>query len=295
MSEKHDPYEAKDTGHEWDSIRELDNPPPRWWMIGLHISWISVIVYIILFPAVPLINSATKGILGWTSIKRLHAQVAEIEAVRKPYDEKLEGMDVEEILKNNDLLTFAQGGAKVIFGDNCAPCHGAGGQGGPNFPVLADDDWLYGGTAETIVETITDGRQGNMPAHASTLSKKDLDDVVQYVAGLSSGKVYEAGLAVFMGETEAEAACASCHGVDAKGMAMMGSANLTDSIWRFSGTEEGIRYTVEHGVNDEEDALTRNAVMPAFGEKLSKLQIKKLALLVHQFGGGQAAVVDDEE
>jgi len=289
MSDQYDPFEAKDTGHEWDEIRELNNPPPRWWMIGLHISWISVVVYLILFPSLPLIHGATKGILGWTSIKRFDAQVAEIEAIRKPYDEKLKGMTVEEILKDNELLTFAQGGARVLFGDHCAPCHGSGGQGGPGFPVLADDVWLYGGTADTIVETITDGREGSMPAHGSTLSKEELDNVVQYVAGLSRGAVHEPGRAVFMGETEGGATCAFCHGEDAEGMSMMGAPNLTDSIWRFSGTEEGIRYTITHGVNDADDHLTRKAQMPAFGEKLSETQIKKLALLVHQFGGGEMA------
>jgi len=287
MAEKHDPYAAKDTGHEWDEIKELDNPPPRWWMIGMHISWISVVIYFILFPSIPLVDGSTKGILGWTQIKRLKAQVAEVEALRKPYNDKLSGMAVDEILKDNELLGFAQGSAKVLFAENCAACHGAGGQGGPDFPVLADDDWLYGGTAEIIVETITDGREGMMNAHATLLSKQEIDDLVKYVSGLPEGKIHEAGKAVYMGETEGEAACFGCHGEDGKGMVEMGSANLTDSIWRFSGTEEGIRHTILHGVNDTEDPETRKAVMPAFGKKLDETQIKKLAVMVHQFGGGK--------
>lgn len=287
MAEQHNPYEAKDTGHEWDEIKELDNPPPRWWMIGLHISWISCLVYFILFPSIPLVNGSTKGILGWTQIKRLNEQVAEIEALRKPYNDKLSGMSVEEILKDNELLGFAQGSAKVLFAENCAACHGAGGQGGPNFPVLADDNWLYGGTPDLIVETITGGREGMMNAHATLLSKQEIDDVVKYVAGLPEGKVYEPGRAVYMGETDGGAACFGCHGEDARGMVEMGSANLTDRIWRFSGTEEGIRHTILHGVNDPDDPETRKAIMPAFGEKLDPVQIKKLAVMVHQFGGGK--------
>jgi len=294
MSDKHDPYKAKDTGHEWDDIKELDNPPPRWWMIGLHISWISVIIYCVLFPSIPLIHSSTKGILGWTHIKKLKKDLAEIEAVRAPYNEKLAGMTLEEILGDRELANFAQNSARVIFGENCAACHGAGGQGGPDFPVLADDDWLYGGTLESIVESIKDGREGMMPAHAPLLSKNELDDVVKYVAGLSRGKTHEPGRAVFMGETEGEAICFGCHGEDAKGMQLMGAPDLTDRIWRFSGTEEGIRHTIAHGVNDTEDGETINAMMPAFGEKLSETDIKKLAILVHQFGGGQAAPAEEE-
>ncbi|MDH3974295.1 MAG: cytochrome-c oxidase, cbb3-type subunit III [Deltaproteobacteria bacterium] len=287
MAEKHDPYAAKDTGHAWDEIKELDNPPPRWWMIGMHISWISVVIYFILFPSIPLVDGSTKGILGWTQIKRLKNQVAEVEALRKPYNDKLSGMSVNEILKDNELLGFAQGSAKVLFAENCAGCHGVGGQGGPDFPVLADDDWLYGGTADTIVETITDGRAGIMNAHASLLSKQEVDDVVKYVMGLSRGEVHEPGKAVFMGETEGEAACFGCHGEDAKGMPEMGAPNLTDSIWRFSSAEEDIRQTVLHGVNDEEEPQTRKAIMPAFAKKLDETQIKKLAVMVHQFGGGK--------
>lgn len=287
MAEKNDPYKAKDTGHEWDGIRELDNPPPRWWMIGLHASWIAVVIYCILFPSVPLLHSATKGLLGWTQVKKLKKDIAEIEVIRAPFDEKLKGMTAKEILETPELSNFAQGAAKVLFGENCAACHGAGGQGGPGFPVLADDDWLYGGAIETIVETITDGREGMMPAHGKLLSREEIDDVTRYVAGLSSGKVYGPGRKVFMGETRGEAACFGCHGEDARGMPEMGGPDLTDHIWRFSGTEEGIHHTIAHGVNDPEDPETRMAKMPAFGEKLSNTQIKKLAILVYQFGGGQ--------
>lgn len=287
MSEKHSPYEANDTGHEWDGIRELDNPPPRWWMIGLHISWISVLVYCILFPSVPLVNSATKGLLGWTQVKKFNADVAEVEAMRKPYENEIEELNPDEILKDAELSAFAQKSAKAVFGDHCAACHGGGGQGGPGFPVLADDEWLYGGKPENIVESITYGREGMMPAHGSMLSRSEVDDVVKYVAGLSKGDVYGPGRAVFMGETEGGAACFGCHGEDAGGIVEMGAPNLTDAIWRFDGSDAGIRYTITHGVNDPEDPQTRKALMPAFGEKLSERQIKKLAVLVHRFGGGR--------
>ncbi len=287
MSKNKEPLKSVDTGHEWDGIRELNNPLPRWWVLSLWASVIAVIIYCILYPSIPLIHGNTKGILGWTAIKEYKEDMAEIESIRAPYEAKLKEMTAAEILADTELSGFTQSSIMAVFGTRCAPCHGAGGQGGPGFPVLADDDWLYGGTVETIQETITYGRLGNMPAHGSFLSKKEINDVVKYVSGLSAGNIYLPGKAVFDGETEGAAGCSGCHGEDAKGMQMMGSANLTDNIWRFSGTEEGIRYTITHGVNDDGDPETRKATMPAFGEKLTETQIKKLAVLVHQFGGGE--------
>ncbi|MDH3973686.1 MAG: cytochrome-c oxidase, cbb3-type subunit III [Deltaproteobacteria bacterium] len=288
MTDKHDPYKAKDTGHVWDDdIRELDNPPPRWWILGIHLSWISILVYCILYPSIPLINDSTKGILGWTQIKEFKSKVAEVEAIRKPYNDKIAAMTAEEVLKDAELLNFAQISSRVVFGDFCAPCHGAGGQGGKNYPVLADDDWLYGGSLEAITKSITNGRIGDMPGHSEMLTEQEINDVVKYVAGLSTGQVHEAGKAVYMGKSEnREARCYTCHGRDGKGKQSKGAPDLTDAIWRFDGSEAGIKHTIVHGVNYG-GPPTRKAKMPAFNRKLSEIQIKKLALMVYQFSGGQ--------
>jgi len=288
MTDKHDPYKAKDTGHVWDkNIRELDNPPPRWWIIGLHLSWISILLYCILYPSIPLMKGSTKGILGWTQIKEYKAQVAEVEAIRKPFNDQIASMTTENILKETQLLNFAQASARATFKTFCASCHGAGGQGGPDFPVLADDDWLYGGSMDDITQSIAWGRIGDMPAHKEMLTEQEMDDVVQYVMGLSKGQSHKAGEKVFMGKSKKrQARCYTCHGRDAKGKQSKGAPDLTDEIWRFNGSEEAIRHTIVYGVNYG-GTPTRKARMPAFGEKLDKITIKKLALLVHQFGGGQ--------
>ncbi len=284
---KDSPYEADDTGHEWDGIRELKNPPPRWWMISLYASVIWVVVYFLLYPSIPLISGNTKGLLGWSQVKEFKEDMKKAEAIRAPLEKRIKDTSVSEILKDADLSQFAIASSKVLFGDNCAPCHGSGGQGAPGlFPVLVDDDWLYGGKIENIVETITDGREGSMPAFKEVLSEKELNDVVKYVYSLNTGNVYEPGRKVFAGETSAEAECMDCHGEDAKGLTDVGSANLTDTIWRFDKTEAGIRDTILYGVNDD-NPQTRKAQMPVFGEKLTPEQIKKLAVKVYLFGGGQ--------
>lgn len=289
MPDVNDPNQStdQDAGHEWDGIRELKNDPPRWWLIGFYASPFFVVAYFLLYPAIPLWSDFTRGILGWSSYKEYQEGLEQIESVRRPFENKIDRMSVQDILDDPEMSTFAESSAKVIFGDFCSPCHGSGGQGTPGFPVLADDNWLHGGTIDVIQETIMEGREGTMPGYKNFLSKREIDDLVKYIRELPENKVYEPGRAVFMGETEGEADCTACHGEEAEGDPDVGSANLTDKIWRFSGDEDQIRYTILHGVNDEEDPLTRKAVMPTFGPKLTESQIKKLAIKVFLLGGGQ--------
>jgi cytochrome c oxidase cbb3-type subunit 3 len=284
MTDKSNPYDAPDTGHVWDgNLRELTNPPPRWWTIAFHASWIFVVVYGILYPMVPLVSSHTKGVLGWTSIGEYQESVAELDVIRGPFEARIAELDPAAILADRELANYTDASAKVLFGDRCAPCHGSGGQGNPGYPVLADDDWLYGGDIATLVTTITQGRRGIMPAHGARFSAQEIDDLVTFVAGLPAGRDHAPGRKLFTGK----GACFACHGMDGKGNKAMGAVNLTDAIWRFSGTPEAIRYTITHGVNDPSDPETRNAVMPAFAGTLEETEIKKLAVYVHRLGGGQ--------
>lgn len=269
------------TGHVWDdNLRELLNDPPAWWRIGFHASWIFVVVYCILYPAWPLLTTSTKGVLGWTSLQEYREDLQAIEEVRAPYENKMKDMSAAAILADDELSNYVVRSAKVLFGDNCSACHGAGGQGNVGFPVLADDDWLFGGTIEEIEASITMGRKGMMPAQSALVSNEEADKLA---SAILAGNVVNEPL--FM-----EKGCVGCHGVDGKGMAPLGSANLTDGIYRFVAKDQlySIKHTIMHGVNDPADPKTRNAVMPTFGgTKLSDTDIKKLAVYVHKLGGGQ--------
>ncbi|MDQ6986860.1 MAG: cytochrome-c oxidase, cbb3-type subunit III [Mariprofundaceae bacterium] len=281
------PQHAPDTGHEWDGIRELTNPPPRWWMISLHASWIFCVIYFALYPSIPLIHDSTKGILGWTQIKEFKADVKENDKIRAPYLKKVAAMDGAQLLADDGMRNFAESSAKALFGDNCAACHGAGGEGAPGlFPVLADDDWLFGGDIDTIIESIADGRMGGMPAHGEMLSDEEMNQLTDTVIAASEGKVTQEQLAQFD-----EIGCSGCHGQDAAGGVIndlgSGAANLTDGIWRFGSSRTDIMRTIRDGVNQEDVPNTRVAIMPAFGEKLSPEEIKMLAVKVYQFGGGK--------
>jgi cytochrome c oxidase cbb3-type subunit 3 len=238
----------------------------------------------------------------WTAIKELEGDQKVLDDVRRPYEDKLKAMTPAAILADEELSKYVERSGKVLFSDNCGACHGQNGVGteqvGAKFaareqglmaPRLNDDDWLYGGKIDDIHASITGGRQGMMTGHKDTLSAQQIDDVSKYVKAMSDeGKDkadadagVAAGIVVF--ETSD---CTACHGADAKGVQAMGSANLTDKVWRFDGSIEGIKQTITYGVNAGENA--RVAVMPNFtaGGKLSAVEMKKLAVYVYKFGGG---------
>ncbi|NWF37261.1 cytochrome-c oxidase, cbb3-type subunit III [Mariprofundus sp. KV] len=288
MDKHNQSNKPQDTGHEWDGIRELTNPPPRWWLISFHIGWIWCIIYFLLYPSIPLINGSNEGLLGWTQIKEFKEAVVENEAVKAPYMAKLKAMSAGEIMADAELRNFAESAAKAVYGDSCAACHGAGGEGAEGlFPVLADDDWLFGGDIDTIIETITEGRMADMPAHADMLESDQIEKLADFVVALPRGEATQEGWALFE-----EAGCMGCHGDNAKGGALnddtfSGAANLTDQVWRFGGSREAVLRTIRYGVNQEDIAETRSAIMPAFGVKLTPEQIKILAIKVHAMGGGK--------
>lgn len=288
------------TGHVWDDdLGDFVNQPPKWWMIGLTASTIWVVVYFIMYPSLPLATSGTffkgVGLPGsgqWSAIKEMETDTVELNNVRGKFEDKLKGMTPAAILADKELSEYVIRSGKVLFSDNCAACHGQNGvgtvQSGAKFkaheqglmaPVLNDDDWLYGGTIDKIYETIASGRQGMMVAHKDMLSAQEIDTLANAVA-----KGEPTSTPLF-----AEKGCVACHGADGKGIEAMGSANLTDKIWRFDGSLEGIKQTIAYGVNSG-DPQTRVAVMPNFtaAGKLSEVEMKKLAVYVYKFGGGKA-------
>jgi len=288
---EHNPFPGENnTGHVWDeNLRELTNPPPRWWMIAFWASLIWWVVYGILYPMWPVGDNGSKGLLGWTQIQEYDQGVAEVDAVRADYENKIKDLGAKAMLANADVKQYAIASAKVTFGDYCAACHGSGGQGNPGFPILADDNWLYGGDIDTIVTTITGGRKGVMPANlmSKMVTEAEARQLAKWVAGMKDeGKPM--GWDPQAQQMFTTKGCFACHGSEAKGLSIMGSANLRVPVWRFApGGEESAFHTIAHGVNDVSDPHARQAEMPKFGERLSASDIKKLAVYVHELGGGQ--------
>jgi cytochrome c oxidase cbb3-type subunit III len=292
------------TGHVWDeNLRELKNPAPRWWMLAFWASVAWWVGYAILYPMWPVGQQPTRGILGWSQMQEYKDGVDKVEAKRSKFEERIATMTPEQIAADPGLRQYTIASAKVLFGDNCAACHGSGGAGNPGFPVLADDDWLYGGSWAKIQETVGGGRKGAMTAHEKILKPEEIDTLAKWVVQMhdTGGKGgSEEGWALFKTK-----GCTACHGPNADGViaklpngdvVTVGAANLTDGIWRFEpGGYESAKQTITYGVNAPGVPQTRNALMPIFGPdashggaaNLTPQEIKKLVVYVHELGGGK--------
>ncbi|MGE5158298.1 MAG: cytochrome-c oxidase, cbb3-type subunit III [Gemmatimonas sp.] len=275
------------TGHEWDGIKELNTPLPRWWVYTFYITIIWAIGYWILYPAWPLISGNTPGILGYSSRARLAVELADLNQMRGAKMAALGAASLADIEKDPNLLALARARGKTVFGDNCAPCHGSGAAGAKGFPNLNDDDWLWGGTLDQIEQTIRYGaRSGNDKGHQGqmlafgkdgTLKPDEIVTVANYVRSLS-GLPTRPGYDAAKGAKIFAENCVACHGEDAKGNQDVGAPNLTDKIWLYGSDEATIIETITNG---------RAGVMPAWEGRLDPVTLKAMAVYVHSLGGGK--------
>lgn len=275
------------TGHEWDDIRELNNPLPRWWLWVFYVTIVWSVLYWVVYPAWPLITSQTNGIFGWNSRAAVVEELSALQSKRAELGTKLAAASVKDIENDPKLLSFARAWAKPMFAENCGPCHGQGAQGAKGYPNLNDDDWVWGGTAEAIEQTIRYGirnengqsRQGNMPAFGrdGLIAKADIPAIADYVRSLS-GLPTEKGIDLAKGAKLFAENCASCHGEKGEGNQDMGALNLTDQIWLYGSDRATIMEGIQNG---------RGGVMPAWANRLDDTTIKALTVYVHTLGGGK--------
>jgi cytochrome c oxidase cbb3-type subunit 3 len=280
------------TGHEWDGIKELDTPMPRWWLWTFYgtIAW--ALVYVILYPAWPLVNSATRGVLGYSTRGEVEAAVAEAKAAQAGNLELVGSLSLDEIAADPILKRFAVAGGRSAFAVNCVQCHGSGAAGSAGYPNLNDDDWLWGGSLEEIRTTIAHGarfaqdadtRISEMPAFGrdEILSRPQIDAVANHVLAIS-GEPFDAALAT-EGEQLFADNCAACHAGDGSGDRAMGAPALNDAISLYGHDLTSIVAQV---------TKPRHGVMPAWSHRLDEVTIKQLTLFVHSLGGGETPVAE---
>jgi len=280
---------AETTGHEWDGIKELDTPLPRWWLWAFYgcIAW--AVVYWVLMPAWPGIHGYTHGLLGKSDRAALSGELEHLNQARGAQLVQLRNASLEQIEADPKLLDYAMQVGQSVFGDNCATCHGAGGGGGKGYPNLRDDVWLWGGSLEEIQKTITVGvRAGNpharpavlMPAFGRDLMLKpdQIDDLTEYVVALSHRNADPA--AVGRARQTFAYQCSACHGPVGTGDQSRGIPNLTDADWLYGSSREAIHDQIWNG---------HAGAMPTWEARLSPETIKALAVYVHANAGGDAA------
>jgi cytochrome c oxidase cbb3-type subunit 3 len=279
-----EPTGTETVGHEWDGIEELNTPLPRWWLYTFYATIVFALVYVVLYPAWPMLDRATGGTLGWTSRGQLAAEMKAADAARAGVRAQIAATPIEALPANPQLMQAAVAGGAAAFKVNCAACHGAGAAGAPGYPNLNDDDWLWGGTLTDIQATLNNGvrwdanaetRVNFMPAFKDMLKPAEIDAVAAHVLSLSGkAKGNATGAQLFADN------CAACHGPTGGGMPAMGVPALNDAIWLFGGTAADIKKQV---------AAPRHGVMPAWKDRLDPVTIKMLAAYVHSRGGGQDA------
>lgn len=274
------------TGHEWDGIKELNTPLPRWWVYVFYATIVWSIGYWVVYPAWPSLTGYTKGLWNWSARGDLVTEMATVQAGKQVWNAKFDGASLSDIVKDRELLTYAIAGGRTVFAENCAPCHGSGGAGAFGYPTLADDEWIWGGTLDDIHQTIAYGvrnaneesRQGEMPRFGTDqiLDAQQIGAVADYVVSLSKGASDAA--AAKAGETLFAENCSSCHGERGEGMAALGAPALDNAIWLYKGGKDAIAAQI---------ANPRHGSMPAWSERLDATTIKQLAVYVHSLGGGK--------
>lgn len=247
------------TGHVYDGIEEYNNPLPAWWLYMFVLTLVFGIGYLIAYPGL----GNFKGVLNWSQIDQYETEVAEAAAKYEPLFDHYAEIPIEELVDNPQAMRMGQ----RLFANNCSQCHGSDAGGAFGFPNLSDQDWLYGGKPENIVQSLVSGRVGSMPAWGAALSDQQTIDVVQHVRSLSGLEASnDAGNQVY------NMFCIACHGADGTGNHLFGAPNLTDDIWLYGSTAELIAEAVENG---------RAGQMPSHSELLTESRIHIVAAYVY--------------
>ena len=271
------------TGHAWDGIEELNTPLPRWWLWTFYATILWGLVYVTLYPAWPLLNGATEGLLGYSTRGEVAAEIAAVEAQNAGQLAALEAVDLKTLADNPELAGFAVNAGRSVFLNNCSQCHGSGAAGAKGYPNLLDNDWLWGGKITQIAATVRhgirnqedpDARFSQMPAFGEFLSAEDIATLVAHVQGMANGAPADEGpgAELFIDN------CSACHGDNGKGSRDLGAPNLVDAIWLYGSDTATLTQTVTNA---------RFGVMPAWLPRLGEADVRAVAAYVHQLGGGE--------
>ncbi|MEE9342744.1 MAG: cytochrome-c oxidase, cbb3-type subunit III [Gammaproteobacteria bacterium] len=257
------------TGHVWDeTLSELNNPLPRWWLWMFYLSMIFSAIYLVLYPGL----GTFRGVLNWTQQGEYEAEVQAADAKYGPLFAKYAAVPVAALASDDAALKVG----KRLFVNYCSSCHGSDAGGAPGFPSLKDADWLYGGQPEAITASILDGRTGAMPPWKAVLQDSGVDEVSAYVMSLSGRDVDTAKVAT--GKGHYATYCAACHGAEGGGNQALGAPDLTDNTWLYGGSPGVIRKTIAEG---------RTGIMPPHRDFLGEDKVHLIATYIYSLSQGK--------
>lgn len=274
------------TGHEWDGLKELNTPLPKWWLYVLYATIAWAAVWFVLYPSIPWVNGYFHGVLGYSQRDAVEAEVRDVAAQRAGTMDRIGALSFEQIRNDPQLIAAADSAGRIAFANNCQPCHGAGGGGQPGYPALAAGAWIWGGTLDAIQQTITYGirsgdakaRDQQMPRFGidGILTPEQIQQVADYVMTLyghaEPGKDVSAGRKLFADN------CAICHGDAGQGDREKGAPRLASRVHLYGDSRDIVVGQV---------TSPRMGVMPAWHTRLDSATIKSLTLYVHSLGGGE--------
>jgi cytochrome c oxidase cbb3-type subunit 3 len=250
------------TGHVWDGdLEEYNHPLPRWWLGLFVLTVLFGAGYLAFYPGL----GNFSGVAGWSQQAQYEREMA---SARERLEQRLAAVkdkSLHELARDSSAMSTARN----LYGANCSTCHGSDARGARGFPDLTDADWLWGGGEDAVYQTIAQGRTGAMPALGDVLGDKGVNEVAAYVVSLS-GRQAPADW-VSAGRQRFATLCAACHGVEARGNALLGAPNLTDEAWLHGGDFDTVRTTIAKG---------RTNQMPPHLEMLGEAKVKLLAAYV---------------
>jgi cytochrome c oxidase cbb3-type subunit 3 len=250
------------TGHVWDEdLVELNNPLPKWWLQLFYITIAFAFIYLILFGGLGNIS----GVLDWSQEGQYEAEMKTANEAQEAVFARYRQMDDDALIADADANATGQ----RLFANSCAMCHGSDARGARGFPNLADNDWLYGNSFDTVMQSIANGRAGAMPVMVGSLEDSAIAELVVYVQSLT-GMQADTDMAA-NGKKNFDMLCAACHGIDGSGNEALGSPRLNDAIWLYGSNPETIRKTITEG---------RNGNMPAHKDLLSEDRRRLIAAYV---------------
>lgn len=274
------------TGHEWDGVRELNNPLPKWWLYVFAATVVWALGFMVFYPSVPYGPGYFRGVLGYSARDDAMAGWRRMEATHAAAMQQIATLPFDGIQRNPQLMAVALTAGRVTFANDCQPCHGPNGEGRLGYPALGDDVWLWGGKLSDILQTVTHGirsgdpdtRNSQMPdfAGTGTLKPPEIQQVATYVMTLYGTPVAGAdpapGRAIFMQN------CAVCHGEKGQGNRELGAPPLASHTHLYGADRTAVVAQITHA---------HNGMMPNWGARLDPATLKSVTLYVHALGGGE--------